>query len=73
VFKIYSFTGRQQEFSPGGNYLLAIKNKHLTLYPASVKELFRLVNDQKIFGKIKPSKKNYDKWYILNISVHSIL
>jgi WD40 repeat protein len=66
VFKLFIFAGKQQQFSPDGNYLLAVNNKYLNLYPSTEKELLRLVNDQKIFGKLKSSKKVYDKWYNFN-------
>lgn len=65
AYKLFTFKGKMQQFSPDGRYLLAIFNKYLILYPADEQEILRLMNEQKIFGELKSSKVNFDKWYLL--------
>ncbi len=45
-------TGSRPVFSPDGNYLLYMRGKQLILYPVSVREIIRLVSEEKIFGKL---------------------
>jgi WD40 repeat protein len=63
AFKIFTFSGRQQQFSKNGKYLLAITNNCLNLYPSDTAEIFRLVIKEKIFGKLKTRPVYYKKWY----------
>jgi WD40 repeat protein len=66
IFKIFTFPGKLQQFSPDGNYLLAVDRRMLKLYPANEKELIRLVNEKRIFGSLRKSAKYFDKWFIIN-------
>jgi WD40 repeat protein len=63
IFKIMSFEGHLQQFSPNGAYLLASTGNKLKLYPADESELIELVEKKKIFGEMKTSWKYLENWY----------
>ncbi|PCH66594.1 MAG: hypothetical protein COC01_07690 [Bacteroidetes bacterium] len=63
-FSIKTFHGIQPHFSRDGNYLLCIDGNKLNLFVANEKEIFRLVNEEKIFDNLSSSKYYYDDWYL---------
>jgi len=62
LLPLRAFKGNRPLFSADGNYLLCASNNELCLYPASVEEIIRLVDEVKIFGKL-----NYDPGDWVNI------
>jgi WD40 repeat protein len=63
AFRIYSFNGILQQFSPDGKRLLTVDGKSLRLYPVDENEMFRLIDSLKIIGELEPKQQLFTEWY----------
>jgi len=59
LVQILQFKGWQPDFSTDGKYLLCVNGKSITKYVVDMKEIKRLVYEEKIFGELEA---DYQKW-----------
>jgi len=60
-----TFKGTNPVFSPDGKYLLCIDNQTLYLYPSDEKEMIRLAEEERIFGKLWSTIRDWTDFFDL--------